>query len=788
MNFLSKTFNSLTGFSIPYTFKEKLVDPSIDSNHIWTIYSGTNPKDNSDITIFEFNLKDERNLRCNYDLLARNSFKKLKMIKFPEIVNAIDFIENENFLYIVTEAVVPFIDYVTSYSDRLSVDNKVYGIHNVGRCLEFINMKCNCVHGNLNLFNSIFVNKEGDWKLFGFELLTNLQSDPDQPIYRNSNILPTFSQNLPNDVKNQGLDSIRQFPLKFDSYLFGAFIYSVLVTEDWAHPRNLTNIELLNSSGIPTQILNILKRLVSAKPNLRISIDKVLDDKLFSSNKLIKLNEDLKFIQFKDNSDKLDFFKYNLSEYFSDNADSDNFPVGFLENKLLPQLAAQYRFIENIKPSVNSTAEEFQKNQEALSILLNYILRSGNSLKPQEFDKIVKPIIFRSFSSNDRSLRLILLNNLGSFHDKLSESEIQSKIFYNVVSGFQDTNFMIRETTLTSITQIVDKISVKQINQDLLKILAKSQIDPKPSIRTNTLVLIVKVHDKIYKTSKNSVIISALSKSLRDTFTPCKMMALSGFEKLIDEFSLDEICNKVLGQLAVSLMDNRSSKVREEAKRVFKLYLASVEKHAATLPSIEEDEEEEEKQFFKKYAPNVNDKDSHILNETSKSDTFSFGWNVVNRLVTTSAIEGQLNHDFNNSTPDLLRTNSGISSGPGSRNTSTTEVNQVPKEKNINSFDTTWNNDHQEDVEDGWGIEDDDQNFDNDLKAADNQMKNVNIRPNVNVNPSTATNKTKIRPATDNARKGSSLKLGKPDKKPGSTLKLDLKVEEDSWGNDADDW
>ena len=125
---------------------------------------------------------------------------------------------------------------------------------------------------------------------------------------------------------------------------------------------------------------------------------------------------------------------------------------------------------------------------------------------------------------------------------------------------------MIRETTLKSITIVIDKISVKQVNQELLRILAKSQMDPKPSIRVNTVILIIKISLKIYKSSKNNVLITALAKSLRDTFIPCKMTALQGFESLIDEFSLEEICSKILGHLAISLMDRKLSKVRKEAK------------------------------------------------------------------------------------------------------------------------------------------------------------------------------------------------------------------------------
>ncbi|CAH6719715.1 cytoplasmic export protein 1 [[Candida] jaroonii] len=741
MNFLSKTLSTLTGTSIPYTFKEK-----IENQSVWTLYDGVNPKDNSSVTIFEINLRDQNILQSNYDQLAKNTFKKSKLIKFPELINTIDFIENDNNLYIITEPVVPLSVYLNSHN--INNDSKILGLYNIANSLEFLNLKCNYVHGNVNV-NSIYVNKEGDWKLFGFEFLTNLQSDPDQPIYRFSRYLAIFNNSLPDDVLNQGIDVIRPFPIKFDSYCFGKLIEVLF--------DNRINDKSLSS---------LVRRLTNPKINLRITIDKFLADgaSIFKNNLLIEITNDLKDLKFKNNDEKLNYFKYNLANYF----DSDShveFPPGFLENRLLPELILQYSIIEKFKPSVNSTNDDIIKNQESLAILLNYILKFGNSLGADEFNKSIKPIIFKTFASTDRSIRLILLNHLNNFERNLSESDVQSRIFYNLISGFQDTNFMIRETTLTSINLVIDKISVKQINQDLLKILAKSQMDPKPSIRVNTLILIIKIQSKIYNNSKNNVLITALSKSLKDTFTPCKMTALQGFEKLITEFSLEEICTKILGQLAISLMDKQSVKVRNQARKVFQLYLDAVETNAKNLPVVEEDEELEEKEFFKKFAPNVESEESNdIIKETNSNSGFSFGWNVVNKLVSTSVLEGQLNNDFNNSNVDLTTSVDQLSLGKP--NQSSMDNSSNAKLSNVNTKETNGWDDNFDDVDDGWGMDE--------------------------VKDEVETDKIIKKPVTrkvqDRAKKPGGLKLGKDkDKKPISNLRLNLSVDDDSWGG-SDDW
>ena len=146
-------------------------------------------------------------------------------------------------------------------------------------------------------------------------------------------------------------------------------------------------------------------------------------------------------------------------------------------------------------------------------------------------------------------------------------------------------------------------------------------MDPKPSIRTNTLVLIIKISDKIYANSRNNVLATALAKSLRDTFTPSKLAALSGFETLKEQFTLEDICNKVLGTLAIALMDVHSVKVRTTAKEVFDLYLQVVERHASGLPKTEIDSNAEEEEFFRKHAPTVTPSSDETNNATSGSKT-----------------------------------------------------------------------------------------------------------------------------------------------------------------------
>lgn len=787
MNFFTSALSTLTGSSIPYTIKEKIVNDSKSgtSNSIWTLYNGINPKDTSQVTIFQCNLKDPANIQRNYDKLARNAFKKAKLIKFPGIISIIDFIENDQYLYIISEPVVPALQYLSKH--QLTQDSKVFGIHNLAQTLSFINSKCNCLHGNLNLTNSIYINQLGEWKLFGFELLTNLNSDPDQPIYRLNSYLPG------SDILPKDLDLVRSSPLKLDSYLLATTISNVFGNNDFLNYKSI----LLSTTNIPRPLVNSVKKLANQSINLRITVEKFVQDteQIFNSNEIVTFNHQLDEIKFKNNQEKLNFFKYELNALTSEN--EDKFPPGLLENKLLPELINQYSNLLKFKPTVNTTPEDVAHNQETISILLNFIIQFGVNLPQAKFNSSIKPIILESFSANDRSIRLILLNHLPKFESFLNESDIQSKLFYNVVNGFQDTNFMIRETTLKSITIIIDKISTKQINQDLLRILAKSQMDPKPSIRVNTLILIIKISSKIYKNSKNNVLITALAKSLKDTFIPCKMTALAGFESLRDDFSLEEICSKILGHLAISLMDPKSSKVRVEAKRVFQLYLDAVETHAQGLKDVIIDEDEEEAAFYKKYAPSQPVADEASTSTSTSEGGYGFAWGMVNKLVSAPAAKGVMNHDFNTSTPDLTRVS-----------TPTTE----PLETQSN----TWRDFDENDGE-GWDSDDNEEDDKTQIEIVPISKLSLNSKPKVlttkglNLSNKPAANSNLSKSINLTNTRSSGLKLGaKPVVKPviksvvkptlvkaaptqGSNPKLDLtklvqEEDDDDGGWGGDDW
>ncbi|ODV86012.1 hypothetical protein CANARDRAFT_181623, partial [[Candida] arabinofermentans NRRL YB-2248] len=570
MNFITKTLGSLTGSSFPYTFKEKVVydtisDPSNTSVSIWNIYDGLSNKDNSLVSIFEFNLKDPLNYK--YIQFAKNSFKKLRLLTLlPGVLNVIDSFENENYLYIITERIKPFNN--VNFTNN---DLKLLGIYQISMALKFVNIEGNSIHCNFNK-NSIFINLAGDWKIASFELLCNFK-EKDYEILNMATQLPSFKStiNPPEFIKNgENFNYIKTLngnhATKFDSFKLGVFIH---------HLYNSNSNDLTNMNNIPKSMIIHLKKLLNQSITIRYSIEDFLSSNNSSTfnTPLIKLMNDLEQFNLMNTDEKMDVFK-NLNDLL------DSLPDGFFIFKILPQL---------IKLFNSLTTNENNYQSILLFILLNNLELYDDSL----FNSLIKPIILKSISLPDRAIRITLINKLQQIILKLSNYEIQDKIFPNLIQGFNDTNKLIRQETLNSINFIVSNISDRQLNNDLLRYLAKLQNDESNEIRCLTVLTLTNISKLLNNNTRIGVLITAFGKSLKDSYIQTRLNSIIGFEKSIDYFTPDICCSRVLSTLAPALLD-KSSKIRSKAEEVFEMYMLKIKTAANDLPKDVENENENE--------------------------------------------------------------------------------------------------------------------------------------------------------------------------------------------------
>jgi len=216
---------------------------------------------------------------------------------------------------------------------------------------------------------------------------------------------------------------------------------------------------------------------------------------------------------------------------------SDDFPEDFFRMKVLPELLKSVEFGGG-GPKVFAA-----------------VLKIGAKLSDDEYEVKLVPVIIRLFGSPDRAMRLCLLDNLPLMIDRLSQKDVNTKIFPSMVTGFTDIAPIIREQTVKAVLTIVGRLTDRVINGELLRYLAKTANDEQPGIRTNTTICLGKLARNLGTSSRSKVLVAAFTRSLRDPFIHARNAALIALSATIDVFSEDDCTTKILPSLCPCLLD-----------------------------------------------------------------------------------------------------------------------------------------------------------------------------------------------------------------------------------------
>ncbi|GBC08197.1 hypothetical protein RclHR1_07960013 [Rhizophagus clarus] len=532
--------------SFPYNIGEKV--DSFEGVSIWSLHDGTKKEDGTPVSVFTFDCNKQRDRIP----LAKNAFKKFRTIRHPDLLKYLDGVETETYIYIVTEYVSPLKDQLKLHEDN---NLKLWGLYKVGSALKFLNNDCSIIHGNVRI-SSIFTNKAGEWKLAGFELMSsNKEENP--VIYTYGGLVfdsakyasPEVSKNSWNILKEQEV-------WVTDSWNYGTLIYEVYNGE-FTSAKQLDNI-----SSIPQAICDQYRQLVTTNPKLRLSTSSFIEDGLnpggFFQNDLVQVNLFLENMNIKEAKEKEIFFK-KLNNCI------DNFPEEICKYKILPELI---------------NALEYGSGGAKV---LPPIIKIGNSLSSTEYEQVIVTAIVKMFAVPDRTIRLSLLENMGSFIDKLSNKTVNDQIFQHVVTGFTDTAPIIRESTVKSILLLAPKLSDRTINNELLKYLAKLQMDGEPGIRTNTTICLGKISKHLHDSTKKRVLVPAFSRSLRDPFPHARVAGLMALSATSDYYDATDCATKILPCVSLVTIDKEKS-VRIQAFKTADIFIKRLEKLVESMP------------------------------------------------------------------------------------------------------------------------------------------------------------------------------------------------------------
>ncbi|KDQ15249.1 hypothetical protein BOTBODRAFT_108853 [Botryobasidium botryosum FD-172 SS1] len=561
-----------SGITLPFSLGDKV--SYYEGKTIWTLYEATKRDDSSPVSVFYFDasLPNHRNLLP----LARNALRKLRTIRHPDVLKFIDVVDAENTIYIVTERVQPLGQVLqgwASKSERAKEDWLIWGLHRISVALAFVNDSCQSTHGNIRV-DSVFTSSSGEWKLGGFDVLSNAKDDA-AVLYTLGGLVPESNMYSAPEVKKSGWSVLKeQDPQTTDSYALGLLIHSVFnpthplpPTTQPPHPPPAPS----SRGAIPTYVFPCFKRLLNPTPKSRLSPKSFLAIGMrelagdgagfFCDNRLVSVCVGLDSFSLGSESEKTALLR-TLKE------SAENFPPEFAAHKVLPSLLSALEF-----------------GGASAATILPLVLQLGKLVPPGQYSATILGPLVKLFASPDRATRMALLDHLEEYADKLDKALVTDKVWPHLQTGFGDTVAVIREATVRSIILIAPKFSDRIMNNDLLRHLAKSQLDPEPSIRTNTCILLGRLAPSLGPNTKRKVLVPAFGRAIKDTFVHARVAGLMALMATVDCYDMDDLAGKVIPTMAFTLMD-KEKLVRDQAFKAMEVFVSRLEAHAATMVGL----------------------------------------------------------------------------------------------------------------------------------------------------------------------------------------------------------
>ncbi|KAL3334466.1 hypothetical protein AABB24_030945 [Solanum stoloniferum] len=523
----------------------------------WVHYRGTSKDDGAPVSIFALT---GSNANDGHLAAGRNGVKRLRTVRHPNILSFLYSTEAETFdgsttkvtIYIVTEPVMPLSEKLNELGLKGNQRDEYYawGLHRIAKAVSFLNNDCKLVHGNVCLA-SVVVTQTLDWKLHAFDVLSEFHGNNESsvgPMLQYDWLIG--AQYKPMELLKSEWAAIRKSPAwAIDSWGLGCLIYELFSCTKLSKTE-----ELRNTASIPKSLLPDYQRLLSSTPARRLNSSKLLENGEYFQNKLLETIQFMEILNLKDSVEKDTFFRKlpNLAEQL---------PREIVLKKLLPLLASALEFGSAAAPALTA------------------LLKMGSWLSSEEFSVKVLPTIVKLFASNDRAIRVSLLQHIDQYGESLSSQIVDEQVYTHVATGFSDTSAFLRELTLKSMLVLAPKLSHRTISGSLLKYLSKLQVDEEPAIRTNTTILLGNIASYLNEGTRKRVLINAFTvRALRDTFSPARGAGVMALSATSSYYDMTEIATKILPNIVVLTIDPDCD-VRQKAFQAVDQFLQIVKQH-----------------------------------------------------------------------------------------------------------------------------------------------------------------------------------------------------------------
>lgn len=163
MSFFASVKSFLSNATQSRDFPYEVGDPVPEgAGPLWTLHQGKKKADGSAVSIFRCDLTHRSAAEV---AAAHDGLKRMRLTRHPGVIQHLADTETKEALLVATQCVTPL-------HKNLESGAAMWGLHQIAKALHFLNDTQGLVHGNIAP-HAIFLDREGDWKLGGFEVTAN---------------------------------------------------------------------------------------------------------------------------------------------------------------------------------------------------------------------------------------------------------------------------------------------------------------------------------------------------------------------------------------------------------------------------------------------------------------------------------------------------------------------------------------------------------------------------------------------------------------------------------------
>ncbi|KRT83713.1 hypothetical protein AMK59_3820, partial [Oryctes borbonicus] len=348
------------------------------------------------------------------------SCKNLMIHRHPCILKYVSSWQKGSKFHLAVEDVKP-LSHVVLLQTNLQL---CIGLHSILKALYFLHERAGASHNNVCI-GSIYVTKDGSWKLGGMEYLCKLKELTADHL----NKIKTFRYHKaidPNEQKTLS-DNCDRYDF-IDIYSFSVLASEVLIRKSDDIPSLSAFVDLCKND------------LRNVDVNARPKFSTLLQHPFFNHD-FIQIHCFLTELPLKTDMDKKEFFSTLIDrlKVFNESTVAKQLSGLLLSRMVLLNKTAQLTVV----PFILCPKEDALNND------------NSGLFSPNTFKQYLVPKLLEIFCVRDAQIRQLLLDHFVHYMNCFTNEELQSQILPELLVGIKDTNDQLVAITLRALADLV---------------------------------------------------------------------------------------------------------------------------------------------------------------------------------------------------------------------------------------------------------------------------------------------------------------------------------------------